>query len=100
MTDIRTELDAIVESMGGVPREGQQLMADAVAEAFESGDHVLVQAGTGTGKSLHLFDFRGKLVGELPNVTTQRNTVIRFSPKGDKIVIGSWDNTVVVIAVP
>lgn len=52
MTDIRTELDAIVESMGGVPREGQQLMADAVAEAFESGDHVLVQAGTGTGKSL------------------------------------------------
>src|SRR5690349_22867433 len=27
-------------------------MADAVAEAMESGQHLLVQAGTGTGKSL------------------------------------------------
>lgn len=52
MDDVTAELDRIVAAMGGVPREGQQLMAQAVAEAFDSGSHVLVQAGTGTGKSL------------------------------------------------
>ena len=33
-------------------RPGQREMARLVAEAFEHGDHVVVQAGTGTGKSL------------------------------------------------
>lgn len=37
---------------GGMPRPGQQLMAHAVAAAAASGEHLLVQAGTGTGKSL------------------------------------------------
>jgi len=37
---------------GGVERPGQQLMADAVALAEQAGEHLLVQAGTGTGKSL------------------------------------------------
>jgi ATP-dependent DNA helicase DinG len=37
---------------GGVSRPGQQAMADAVAHAARSGEHLLVQAGTGTGKSL------------------------------------------------
>jgi ATP-dependent DNA helicase DinG len=37
---------------GGIPRPGQQLMAKAVADAAASGEHLLVQAGTGTGKSL------------------------------------------------
>src|SRR6185295_12513931 len=36
----------------GVERPGQRLMAEAVAHAAESGEHLLVQAGTGTGKSL------------------------------------------------
>jgi ATP-dependent DNA helicase DinG len=45
-------LAAAVTSIGGVPREGQQVMADAVDSALESGRHLLVQAGTGTGKSL------------------------------------------------
>ncbi len=48
----RRILDAAVEALGGEPRSGQQQMADAVAGAFESGEHLLVQAGTGTGKSL------------------------------------------------
>lgn len=52
MEEVSAELDRIVTAMGGTPREGQQLMAEAVAEAFDSGAHVLVQAGTGTGKSL------------------------------------------------
>jgi ATP-dependent DNA helicase DinG len=37
---------------GGTERPGQQAMAEAVARAAESGEHLLVQAGTGTGKSL------------------------------------------------
>lgn len=41
-----------VEQIGGTPRPGQVAMADAVADALEEGTHLLVQAGTGTGKSL------------------------------------------------
>lgn len=45
-------LDAAVEALGGTHRQGQTEMAGAVASALESGTHLLVQAGTGTGKSL------------------------------------------------
>ena len=37
---------------GGQQRDGQVQMAEAVTAAMESGQHLLVQAGTGTGKSL------------------------------------------------
>jgi ATP-dependent DNA helicase DinG len=37
---------------GGERREGQRQMATAVAEAIRDRGHVVVQAGTGTGKSL------------------------------------------------
>src|SRR5690348_2155581 len=37
---------------GGVTRPGQQEMAAAVEAATRDGEHLLVQAGTGTGKSL------------------------------------------------
>lgn len=45
-------LDTAVQAMGGENRTGQHEMARRVAEAIESGSHLLVQAGTGTGKSL------------------------------------------------
>ncbi|PWJ52939.1 ATP-dependent DNA helicase DinG [Quadrisphaera granulorum] len=45
-------LDAAVAALGGAPREGQQKMVAAVTQAVRSGRHLLVQAGTGTGKSL------------------------------------------------
>lgn len=38
--------------MGGSERTGQIEMAEAVANAFDTGEHLAVQAGTGTGKSL------------------------------------------------
>ncbi|MGE5764938.1 MAG: ATP-dependent DNA helicase [Mycobacterium leprae] len=44
-------LAALVRATGGEPREGQRRMADAVAAALATGEHLLVQAGTGTGKS-------------------------------------------------
>ena len=47
------ELLAIaVAALGGSERPGQQEMAGAVAQALETGEHLVVQAGTGTGKSL------------------------------------------------
>lgn len=45
-------LAAAVEALGGQHRQGQLDMAKAIAETFDGGDHLLVQAGTGTGKSL------------------------------------------------
>ncbi len=46
------DLTAVVTAMGGELRSGQVEMATAVGEAFDNGSHVLIQAGTGTGKSL------------------------------------------------
>lgn len=52
VADHRSVLAAALEGIGGEVRPGQEQMADAVAGALEDGAHVLVQAGTGTGKSL------------------------------------------------
>jgi ATP-dependent DNA helicase DinG len=51
-TDVRGALAAAVAAVGGDDRPGQIEMAVAVGDAFETGEHLLVQAGTGTGKSL------------------------------------------------
>ncbi len=48
----RAVLHQAVAEIGGAERPGQLEMADAVADALASGRHLLVQAGTGTGKSL------------------------------------------------
>ncbi|CAL8973439.1 putative ATP-dependent helicase DinG [Propionicimonas sp. T2.31MG-18] len=45
-------LAAAVAGIGGHPRPGQQQMAAAVGRTLDNGEHLLVQAGTGTGKSL------------------------------------------------
>jgi len=45
-------LATAVAALGGSERSGQLEMATAVAHAFETGQHLAVQAGTGTGKSL------------------------------------------------
>lgn len=49
LTDL---LHAAVTAVGGTERPGQVAMAEAVAEAIDDNTHLLVQAGTGTGKSL------------------------------------------------
>ncbi|MDX6374942.1 MAG: ATP-dependent helicase DinG, partial [Nocardioidaceae bacterium] len=51
-TSVATVLAAAVEALGGEERSGQIEMAEAVADAMVDGTHLLVQAGTGTGKSL------------------------------------------------
>ncbi|TQK69659.1 ATP-dependent DNA helicase [Nocardioides sp. SLBN-35] len=49
---VRDLLATAVAALGGQEREGQVAMAEAVADAFADREHLLVQAGTGTGKSL------------------------------------------------
>ncbi|MFD0266091.1 ATP-dependent DNA helicase [Streptomyces sp. NPDC127106] len=49
LTDL---LHAAVSAVGGTERPGQVAMAEAVAEAIDDNAHRLIQAGTGTGKSL------------------------------------------------
>lgn len=52
VADLPTLLAAAVSAVGGSPREGQTAMAEAVDTAMSGRRHLLVQAGTGTGKSL------------------------------------------------
>jgi ATP-dependent DNA helicase DinG len=49
---VRRVLEVAVEAIKGQDRPGQVEMAEAVATALREGEHLLVQAGTGTGKSL------------------------------------------------
>ena len=49
---VRSALSAAVFAINGAPRDGQIEMAEAVANALSDRHHLLVQAGTGTGKSL------------------------------------------------
>lgn len=49
---VKEVLSAAVEALGGQERAGQVEMAEAVTAAMDDGVHLLVQAGTGTGKSL------------------------------------------------
>jgi ATP-dependent DNA helicase DinG len=49
---VQKALAAAISAIDGSPREGQIAMAEAVANALSDRHHLLVQAGTGTGKSL------------------------------------------------
>jgi ATP-dependent DNA helicase DinG len=63
-------LAAAVAGIGGSERPGQVRMAEAVREAIETGEHLAVQAGTGTGKSL------AYLVPAVRYALTTGNTVV------------------------
>ena len=52
MPGVRELLEAAVSGIGGTERPGQVAMAEAVWQAMGTGEHLAVQAGTGTGKSL------------------------------------------------
>ncbi|WP_323792752.1 ATP-dependent DNA helicase, partial [Nocardioides sp.] len=49
---VREVLGTAVAALGGSERSGQVAMAEAVGAALRTKEHLLVQAGTGTGKSL------------------------------------------------
>ncbi|MDQ5854961.1 MAG: DEAD/DEAH box helicase, partial [Actinomycetota bacterium] len=68
--DVGALLTAAVQALGGSERPGQVLMADAVDQAIRTGEHLAVQAGTGTGKSL------AYLVPAIRHAVTTGTTVI------------------------
>lgn len=63
-------LAQVVESLGGTRREGQDRMVELVAHALAENEYLLVEAGTGTGKSL------GYLVPALHWALTQDKRVV------------------------
>jgi len=52
LKEVKKYLDIAVSAIDGSPRQGQIEMAEAVANSIIDQHHLLVQAGTGTGKSL------------------------------------------------
>ena len=68
--DVAELLAAAVSGIGGAERPGQVQMAEAVQQAIETGEHLAVQAGTGTGKSL------AYLVPALRHAVTTGRTVV------------------------
>ena len=50
--EVLTLLDRAVAQLAGSQRPGQQQMTQAVAQALANGQHLLVEAGTGVGKTL------------------------------------------------
>jgi ATP-dependent DNA helicase DinG len=82
-------LSIAVEAVGGVERPGQIKMVQAVQHSIESGDHLAVQAGTGTGKSLaylipsirHAMTSEGAVVVSTATIALQRQLVDRDLPR-------------------
>jgi ATP-dependent DNA helicase DinG len=86
---VRDLLAAAVAVLGGSERPGQITMAEAVATAIGSGEHLLVQAGTGTGKSLaylvplirHAFASGRPVVVSTATLALQNQVVARDLPR-------------------
>ncbi len=82
-------LATAVAALGGSERGGQQQMAAAVAQAFETDEHLVVQAGTGTGKSLaylvpaivHALRADSPVVVSTATIALQRQLVDRDLPR-------------------
>ena len=82
-------LAAAVAGIGGSERPGQVTMAKAVERAIESGEHLAVQAGTGTGKSLaylvpaarYAVSEQGTVVVSTATIALQRQLIDRDLPQ-------------------
>jgi ATP-dependent DNA helicase DinG len=82
-------LATAVESVGGTERPGQVTMAEAVQKAIQTGSHLAVQAGTGTGKSLaylvpalrHAIEKGKTVVVSTATIALQRQLVDRDLPR-------------------
>ncbi len=82
--DASSALAAVVAELprGGEVRHGQDEMARAIAEAVEAGRHLVVRAGTGTGKTL------GYLV---PAVLSGKRTVVATATRALQDQLGAKD---------
>ncbi|MBY8863925.1 ATP-dependent DNA helicase [Nocardia sp. CA2R105] len=86
---VPTLLTTAVEALGGKARKGQQTMAAAVAHSIDTKEHLAVQAGTGTGKSLaylvpslrHAVQTGRTVVVSTATIALQRQLVDRDLPR-------------------
>ncbi|OLR89464.1 ATP-dependent DNA helicase [Actinokineospora bangkokensis] len=86
---LRELLATAVAAVGGAERPGQTTMAEAVQDAIRTGDHLAVQAGTGTGKSLaylvpairHAVEKGTTVVISTATIALQRQLVDRDLPR-------------------
>ncbi|MDO5719138.1 MAG: ATP-dependent DNA helicase [Actinomycetaceae bacterium] len=82
-------LTRVVSRFGGARREGQERMVDLVAHALDENEHVVVQAGTGTGKSLgylvpamrRAVEAGYRVVVSTASVALQRQIVTKDAPQ-------------------
>jgi len=87
--DIAGLLAMAVAGIGGAERPGQVAMAQAVQTAIETGEHLAVQAGTGTGKSLaylvpaavHAVSEEATVVVSTATIALQRQLIDRDLPR-------------------
>lgn len=87
--DAEELLTHAVEVMGGQRRDGQHEMARRVDSALTEGKHLLVQAGTGTGKSLaylvpaikHAIDAEKPIIVSTATLALQSQIVSRDVPR-------------------
>src|SRR5260370_22662751 len=87
--DVAGLLATAVAGIGGSERPGQVTMAQAVERAIETGEHLAVQAGTGTGKSLaylvpaarYAVAEGGTVVVSTATIALQRQLVDRDLPR-------------------
>ncbi|WP_426242165.1 ATP-dependent DNA helicase [Nocardioides sp. LHG3406-4] len=98
---VREVLAQAVAALGGEQRDGQVQMAEAVVEAMEGGEHLLVQAGTGTGKSLGYLVpslLHGKrVVVATATLALQHQLVERDLPRLVEAVGGTLDTSYAVL---
>ena len=82
-------LAAAVAGIGGTERPGQVAMAESVQRSIASGEHLAVQAGTGTGKSLaylvpaaaHAMASGASVVVATATIALQRQLIDRDLPR-------------------
>ncbi len=87
--EVTTLLAAAVEGIGGTERSGQVTMAQAVQRSIVTGEHLAVQAGTGTGKSLaylvpaaaHAMATGSSVVVATATIALQRQLIDRDLPR-------------------
>lgn len=53
---------------------------------------------TGTSTDLTVFDFEGQVIAHKKKATRERNSAVEYSPAGDRILVGCWDNSLSVFS--
>jgi ATP-dependent DNA helicase DinG len=97
VASLSTLMAVAVEAVGGSERAGQTAMAEAVEHSIRTGEHLAVQAGTGTGKSLaylvpairHAVREESTVVISTATIALQRQLVDRDLPRLAKALAGT-----------